>query len=326
MNPVVLSAIIASVTPAEIGGATLYRYWRLRFQDGDNETYCSLSEVEFRGVTSGPALNTGGTAYGSPDRGGSWVKANAFDGNTSTLYSSTTDYPDCLLGYDFGAGNEVDIKEVMIRARPTFQSHTPWSWVLEASNDDSTYYIIANGGKYDGDWGASEEVVWTLDGTFETHHGRIGFQTSDTTHSFLGQDFETPLDIVVSSVVMRSASSGKSWSGGLFKLNASNEITEVSATFSGDPSNGGWTEFTLITPVTLPAGSKFMIGVRDVNDQQVRLNYIDDGDVYGFLIKNSTGWLGIADSLPGIGDTSDGVHAENGFLVYPKGTFTPGGP
>lgn len=326
MMPLIIATVSSSFVREAAATAAAYRYWRLTFQDGATTIYCSLAEVEFRAVAAGPSIATGGTAFGTADRGGSWAKANAFDGDNSTFYSVNRGYPSIELGYDFGSGNQVVVSEIMIRARPSFQNHTPWSWVLEASNDNVTYYVMGSGGKNDANWAASEEEVWTLDGTFETHHGRIGFSNSDSTYQFYGQDFTTPVDMTITDVVMRSMTSGRNWSGGLFKLNASDEVSEVSATFSGTPSTSAWTTFTLSTPVSLNAGDSFLVGVRDTVNTIVRLNYISSGDVYGLLTKKSTGWRKTADALPIVGETKDATGINNGYTVYPKGTYVRGGP
>ncbi|UAT28879.1 virion structural protein [Dinoroseobacter phage vB_DshP-R7L] len=315
----IASSFPAAGTPPVSAFNTPHRYWRLKFQDGDSASYCSLAEVQFRAVASGPSIATGGTAFGSTDRGGSWVKSNAFDGDNNTFFSSTVSYPEVYLGYDFGT--DVTVNEVMIRARPTFQEHTPTLWVLEASHDN-ILFAVQSMGAVTVDWTAAQEVVWNLENnTFDSLHQRVGFIFSDATHEFVGNQFYSRVPISLDGATLRASIAGKNWQGVVAKVTSTGRVISHEHTFTLSPGNGTNDTVTFTPPIVLKPNENFLIGVRDTVDAATRLNNITAGDSFGFVEKVGDGQKFIADELPPVGSVNDATEA-NGFFIHPKGTFT----
>ena len=94
------------------------RYWRLRPLGGSWNNVWSMSRLEMRLTEGGADQCAGGTAIAYANNGTN-LPAHAFDGNTATLYATTIaacpDYE--YIGYDFGAGNNRDIRSVAISPR-----------------------------------------------------------------------------------------------------------------------------------------------------------------------------------------------------------------
>lgn len=114
------------------------RYWRVyptAVVSGTDRP--GVSELEFRAVPGGPNVATGGTAIS----GGGGTPANAFDGNTGTEWNATGTIGTAWIGYDAGAGNTIEVNEVWMLAYST-ASRTPSSFILEYSNDGSTWFPV----------------------------------------------------------------------------------------------------------------------------------------------------------------------------------------
>ena len=97
-----------------------HRYWRLFSIYNNGYAHTNVCELEMFTSLGGPNVCTGGTAFASSEYPG-WEAAKAFDGvktgdhGWSTLSSGTQ--VNQWVGYDFGAGNDVEIEQVAITAR-----------------------------------------------------------------------------------------------------------------------------------------------------------------------------------------------------------------
>lgn len=121
------------------------RYWRLEMQGRSSAiTYCG--ELVLRTTAGGAQGATGGTPISSADYPG-YPKANAFDGNPSTLWlPSNGANVFGWIGYDFGAGNEKDIVEVAVDLTGHQAVSTPeymqMGYSLDGTNWIQTYPIV----------------------------------------------------------------------------------------------------------------------------------------------------------------------------------------
>jgi hypothetical protein len=156
--------------PHTLGGATLTasagdeeddmtprRFWRLQMLKQASNGF-ALDELQFRTVVSGGQAATGGTPIES-GHFGSEVPANAFDGATSKWAGGALSGLE-YLGYDFGAGNEVDIVEVAIKSYTSEQAQTPYIFLVQ-KGDDGICWKDAWMGETTPDWGAAETRVFT---------------------------------------------------------------------------------------------------------------------------------------------------------------------
>jgi hypothetical protein len=127
-----------------------HRYWRLQLRDiGYRGYYGGIGELQMRTSIGGANVAIGGTASASSEASG-WTAANAFDGLTTdtgafngwlAYYFSGSDgfgsFP--WLMYDFGAGNEKDIQEIVIFAPGTGgmgANELPTAWDFQYSDDN----------------------------------------------------------------------------------------------------------------------------------------------------------------------------------------------
>lgn len=94
-----------------------HRYWRLRCRlNAGDSGFTGLTEIQMRTVSGGANVATGGTAIstGTIQAGSA---AQCFDGNTTTTliqWSGNGAGGALSVGYDFGAGNEKDILEIVV--------------------------------------------------------------------------------------------------------------------------------------------------------------------------------------------------------------------
>jgi hypothetical protein len=131
--------IVTSVTFTK-PSALASRYWRVRADTVGSGNNMSCAECEMRETASGADQTGSGTASARTTFSGS-PASNAFDNNSSTLWSGTSGVDDCeWLAYDFGAGVTKAIDEISWTARSDsalFQNPTA-GW-LESSPDGRSW-------------------------------------------------------------------------------------------------------------------------------------------------------------------------------------------
>lgn len=66
-----------------------HRYWRLRVTEGTAATYVRIAEVQFATSPGGSNVATGGVASASSEQSATYNAPKAFDGNSSTYWSSS---------------------------------------------------------------------------------------------------------------------------------------------------------------------------------------------------------------------------------------------
>lgn len=113
-----------------------HRYWRFLCQTNGGGGVFAIAEFTGNTAIGGTSVFTGGTASASTSFGG-FPASNAFDGNPSTAWASTSATSGEWLKYDLGAGNDKDIIEFSIASRnDNSANQTPVTGKLQYSDDD----------------------------------------------------------------------------------------------------------------------------------------------------------------------------------------------
>lgn len=137
-----------------------HRYWRIRVYRNSGDRYTGFTEIEMRGASGGPDLTGSGTALSStPIQAGS--AANVFNGLTNDLiqWDNGGSGAGEWIGYDFGAGNDVEINEIAILPNKDSAGRSAYDFVVQYSDDGSTWT--------NDDWYCSIDSVWVV-GTWKT--------------------------------------------------------------------------------------------------------------------------------------------------------------
>lgn len=108
-----------------------HAYWRLLLRPAFTNSRADAKEVEFRGAVGGPSLTVGGTVLSSGSQGG-LPGANAFDGLTTTEWSSNNAGQFVWIGYQFATA--VDIVEVVYREGSNPNSCAPDGYLQHSDN------------------------------------------------------------------------------------------------------------------------------------------------------------------------------------------------
>lgn len=125
------------INPYRFGaaGPTPHRYWGFLFPTGVN---VGLNEVQFRTAIGGPNVATGGTAYATSSFSGTYLPANAFDGNAGTWWNNAGNAANSRLWYDFGAANPKMIVEGTYYYADV--GRAPADVILQYSDDGVTWF------------------------------------------------------------------------------------------------------------------------------------------------------------------------------------------
>lgn len=149
-----------------------HRYWRFYHREGaTGSSLCGITEIELRTAAGGADVTGTGTASASSSRAGEDA-AKAFDNNlTTTLWQMDGDGHKSWIKYDFGAGNEKDIVEVLIR--PDFGGgvRTPREIDVQFSDDNSawtTAWMISYKA-----WSVGTSVVFTAPSVANHRYWRL---------------------------------------------------------------------------------------------------------------------------------------------------------
>lgn len=138
-----LTFLGATEPPPPVPGVGSHRYWRILAHRSGGDGLVAASEIEFRATPGGEDLTGGGTVIASASYGGGYEARNAFDDNLGTPYASPSGYDgniDHWIGYDFGSGNGVDVKEIAWRSRSDgYVYQTIGSGELQWSDDGSNW-------------------------------------------------------------------------------------------------------------------------------------------------------------------------------------------
>jgi hypothetical protein len=159
------------------GGGVTARYWRILVTDdqsGGSVPAISADNIEMRATAGGSDMTTtASNAISDSDAGGSFIDDYAFDGINGQFWVSSNaggTYGTHWIGYDFGAGNDVEVCEVTWSKRPDSfgRNEAPTIALVQYSDDASTwttYWAFATLN----DWptGAETRTFTKPDGTDE---------------------------------------------------------------------------------------------------------------------------------------------------------------
>lgn len=137
-----------------------HRYWRVRIVPRSSSSGCEVAEIEMRESIGGPNVVSGGTAIAWSSVEG-YPASHAFDNDLDTSWRSATS-PIMAVGYDFGAGNEKDIYELVLKIGATTSVRDPLMLWLEWSDDDITWTELLSEGTIPA-WTALEVRTWNAD-------------------------------------------------------------------------------------------------------------------------------------------------------------------
>jgi hypothetical protein len=121
-----------------------HRYWRLYITAAQSSAETDLAEFYLCTTVGGASVATGGTASADTTFSGTYVPANAFDGNNTTSWASASTAMPHWLQYDFGAGNAKDIVQWGIQSIFTsgYSQYTPKDFSLQYSDDGTTWTAL----------------------------------------------------------------------------------------------------------------------------------------------------------------------------------------
>ncbi len=152
----------------------LHRYWRVYVTVATAANVSlSIFEAEIRATVGGVDQCTGGVADASHS---DTTSDRIFDDSAGTLWYNGAPSVDSWFSYDFGAGNDVDVGELVIR--PQYSYSAPKDFKLEYSDNNV-------------DW--TEEQAWT--GITSWSHNTDKFFTITPSISYAKRDWEFPYSI-----------------------------------------------------------------------------------------------------------------------------------
>jgi hypothetical protein len=141
-------------------GPGAHRYWRVYYASvSGGNTRCSAAEIEMRLTTGGADQTGSGTAIASNSLAG--AAANAYDNNATTNWVTGSSNVPGWNGYDFGAGNDLEIREVALTAETAVPARSPTTGAIEYS-DDNVSWNVALTLPTQSAWGAGETRVFTF--------------------------------------------------------------------------------------------------------------------------------------------------------------------
>lgn len=114
---------VGTEAPEQPAATTGHRFWRvLAYRSISAADLVSVGEIELRGSAGGADLTdgAGGTALSSSVWGGGHEAFRAFNNDLNDKWASVSTYAGNInqwIGYDFGAGKAVDVKEVAWKVR-----------------------------------------------------------------------------------------------------------------------------------------------------------------------------------------------------------------
>lgn len=140
--------------------ATGHRFFRLNVTANNGRSTTNVAELALRATSGGTnkATQTGGWASSTFSGYGA---AAAFDGDTSTFWTTAAGVVAGTLGNDLGTGAEIALAEYAVRARHDANDGTPKTWTLEASNDLETWTVLHTVSSETG-WANGEQRVFTV--------------------------------------------------------------------------------------------------------------------------------------------------------------------
>lgn len=271
---------------------TAHTYWRVRFNtNGPNGPGYVVAEVGFCTMIGGSTVTTGGTAIES-DHFGALVPANAFDGNTATIWAANTNTKDEYIGYEFVA--PVDIVDMYITSDATFYAQTGIEFTLEYSDDGSTWFI--KNFCITGVWSALQTQRFTPSSTDSTAaHAWWGFMPEDavTTNGYGVGEFGFCATVGGSTQTTGGTArvtAGEEFNGSVLVANAF-DGTDTTAWGSNDKFLGMGVSYAFTGPVTVEEvyiQAAVGVGLPNQTPDKFLVMYSSDGITFAMAWEQST--------------------------------------
>ncbi len=137
------------------------RYWRLWITSTFLNNYAAVAEWELRATVGGADQLSGGTITADYEFS-TFVAGNAVDNNNSTFWTtgSAGGGGTHWLKWDTGAGNEIIVREMLIRVRPDTFREDPKTFAIEDSDDDVNWSTVS--GYTEAAWTAGEARIFNV--------------------------------------------------------------------------------------------------------------------------------------------------------------------
>ncbi len=135
-KPETLSAAASTATSTTLTDYGSHSYWRV-FCNGAAADVIALCEVAFASSVGGAQEATGGTAIASSAYSTSYAAANAFDGNTSTIWAAGSAANEWI-GYQFASPAKVVEVRLTARADGSY-AQAPTGVIIQYSDNGSTW-------------------------------------------------------------------------------------------------------------------------------------------------------------------------------------------
>lgn len=148
-----------------------HRYWRLFVVDTQSTSgYVQVAELQFREVAGVNQVPSGGVAIRSSvaTSSATYQASNAFDGNNATYWMSSKNVNEWI-GYDFGAGNEIEPVELLIGVSSSNLTNSPRYIAVEYSDDGVDWEVFCWLPAQTG-WTANENRVIAISDASATAH------------------------------------------------------------------------------------------------------------------------------------------------------------
>ncbi len=134
------------------------RYWRIHVTETVSTNH-SYYEIEMRATSGGTDLCSGGTASASHNNSTAY---KAFNDNGGDYWISGVSGVDQWIQYDFGAGNEVNVKEIALKPREWY--YAPKNFSLQYSLNGTDYLTVAEWSNVTEGWSPWEWAAFKVPG------------------------------------------------------------------------------------------------------------------------------------------------------------------
>ncbi len=137
-----------------------------------NQSYDVGGDFYAPSVSASSDLTAGKTASATSEYSATFAASKAIDDTNSTTWSSANLSLPIWLKADLGSGSEEAVNRVAIRARDTLPGHTPKTFTIEGSNNDSDWTVLETISNETG-WSASEKRTYDFSNATAYRYFRI---------------------------------------------------------------------------------------------------------------------------------------------------------
>lgn len=148
-------------------------YWRLLVTYNNGGNAVGLQELDLHSTAGGANVATGGTATASETYSG-LSPANAFDGNTSTIWGTASQISGAWIQYQFASATSI-VEYAITTRNDSYWNQVPMRWQFQYSDDGTTWTTADN--VYASGWGQNVTQTFTVGANFGILNGAsVGHQ------------------------------------------------------------------------------------------------------------------------------------------------------